>query len=189
MVWTISAMQDIYYILDHLQIFTKFFLLFIRYQVSLEWSLSCNAWSLFMSIGLLKVSGSLDLVFFSVLGVYSCLSVGCHQLVPMLPFGSICLVLVPWFSSGWKWCMVFVLSYLLNYLFKADKRISHIQNLSRWYNQIWITYLFGGHNYCQEYDFTIILSGQQMCFPIVRLFFDGKIIVWPWQWFFHQEII
>ena len=94
----------------------KFFLqvLFIHYQVSLGCLSTLvvpGLYSYLLVAQGLWLSGSLDLVVLCS-SVYSvCLS-GCHQLVPMLPFGSICLVLVPWFSWLVKWWIVFVLSYL-----------------------------------------------------------------------------
>src|SRR5882762_8862155 len=72
----ISAMWDIY-ILDRLQIFTKFFLLFTHYQVSLG-CISILAvpglYSCLLVAQGLWLSGSLDLVVLCSC-VYSCLSV------------------------------------------------------------------------------------------------------------------
>ena len=43
-----------------------------------------------------------------------------------------------------------------------------------------MTYLFRGHNYCQNLILPIILLSQQKMFSVFRLFLYDKIIIWPW---------
>src|ERR1700683_5018641 len=66
-------------------------------------------------------------------------------------------------------------------VFQADKENFIIRIYLEDIIKIWITYLFRGHNYCQNLILPITLSGQQKCFPYLDCFSMTKSLFGPGQ--------